>query len=83
MRQPTAFSKMTASSDQTQGYKKLVYTSHEYHYWMHKKKKVSHFQCVYKKMTSSSDQTQGYQCEFKDSVSEDFYCKNCTLVARG
>ena len=24
----------------------------------------------------------GYQCEFIDSVSEDFYCKKCTLVAR-
>ena len=25
---------------------------------------------------------QGYQCEFIDSVPEDFYCKKCTLVAR-
>ncbi len=24
----------------------------------------------------------GYKCEFIDSVSEDFYCKKCTLVAR-
>ena len=24
----------------------------------------------------------GYQCEFIDSVPEDFYCKRCTLVAR-
>ena len=24
----------------------------------------------------------GYQCEFIDSVPEDFYCKKCTLVAR-
>ena len=29
-----------------------------------------------------ADQTQGYSCEFIDSVSEDFYCKKCTLVAR-
>ena len=27
-------------------------------------------------------QTKGYQCEFIDSVPEDFYCKKCTLVAR-
>ena len=46
------------------------------------KKKGGHFQCVYKKMASSSDQTQGYQCEFIDSVPENFYCKKCTLVAR-
>ena len=26
--------------------------------------------------------SQGYQCEFIDSVSDDFYCKKCTLVAR-
>ncbi len=26
--------------------------------------------------------SQGYKCEFIDSVSEDFYCKRCTLVAR-
>ena len=25
---------------------------------------------------------QGYQCEFIDSVPEDFYCKQCSLVAR-
>ena len=29
-----------------------------------------------------SNHPQGYQCEFIDSVSEDFYCKKCTLVAR-
>ena len=29
-----------------------------------------------------SKHPQGYQCEFIDSVSEDFYCKECTLVAR-
>ena len=33
-------------------------------------------------MAASVDQTQGYQCEFIDSVPEDFYCKKCTLVAR-
>ena len=33
-------------------------------------------------MAGSSDHTRGYQCEFIDSVSEDFYCKKCTLVAR-
>ena len=26
--------------------------------------------------------TQGYQCEFIDIVSDDFYCKKCSLVAR-
>ena len=26
--------------------------------------------------------SHGYQCEFIDSVSDDFYCKKCTLVAR-
>ena len=26
--------------------------------------------------------SQGYQCEFVNSVSDDFYCKKCTLVAR-
>ena len=26
--------------------------------------------------------SQGYQCEFIDSVFDDFYCKKCTLVAR-
>ena len=26
--------------------------------------------------------SQGYQCEFIDSVSDDFYCKMCNLVAR-
>ena len=26
--------------------------------------------------------SQGYQCEFIDSVLEDFYCKKCTLVSR-
>ena len=31
---------------------------------------------------AASDHTQGYQCEFIDSVPEDFYCKKCTLVAR-
>ena len=31
-----------------------------------------------KKMAASL----GYQCEFIDSVSDDFYCKKCTLVAR-
>ena len=33
-------------------------------------------------MAASVVQTQGYQCEFIDSVPEDFYCKKCTLVAR-
>ena len=33
-------------------------------------------------MDASSDQTQGYQCEFIESVPEDFYCKKCSLVAR-
>ena len=33
---------------------------------------------TYFKMAAS----QGYQCEFIDSVSDDFYCKKCTLVAR-
>ena len=28
------------------------------------------------------DQSLGYQCEFVDPVPEDFYCKNCNLVAR-
>ena len=31
---------------------------------------------------AASDCPQGYQCEFIDSVPEDFYCKKCTLVAR-
>ena len=29
-----------------------------------------------------SDHPQGYLCEFIDPVSDDFYCKKCTLVAR-
>ena len=29
-----------------------------------------------------SSQPQGYLCEFIDPVSDDFYCKKCTLVAR-
>ena len=29
-----------------------------------------------------SDLPQGYLCEFIDPVSDDFYCKKCTLVAR-
>ena len=29
-----------------------------------------------------SDEHQGYQCEFIDPVSDDFYCKKCSLVAR-
>ena len=33
-------------------------------------------------MAASVVQTKGYQCEFIDSVPEDFYCKKCTLVAR-
>ena len=33
-------------------------------------------------MAASSDLTGGYQCEFIDSVPEDFYCKKCGLVAR-
>ena len=33
-------------------------------------------------MAASSDHTRGYQCEFIDSIPEDFYCKKCTLVAR-
>ena len=28
------------------------------------------------------EQSLGYQCEFIDPVPEDFYCKNCNLVAR-
>ena len=28
------------------------------------------------------DQPLGYQCEFIDPVPDDFYCKNCNLVAR-
>ena len=28
------------------------------------------------------DQPLGYQCEFIDPVPDDFYCKNCSLVAR-
>ena len=31
---------------------------------------------------ATSDCPQGCQCEFIDSVPEDFYCKKCTLVAR-
>ena len=31
---------------------------------------------------ATSDCPQGYQCDFIDSVPEDFYCKKCTLVAR-
>ena len=31
---------------------------------------------------AASDQSLGYQCEFVDPVPEDFYCKNCNLVAR-
>ena len=31
---------------------------------------------------AASDQSLGYQCEFIDHVPEDFYCKNCNLVAR-
>ena len=31
---------------------------------------------------AASDCPQGYQCEFIDSVPEDFYCKKCALVAR-
>ena len=26
--------------------------------------------------------SQGYQCKFMDSISDDFYCKKCNLVAR-
>ena len=29
-----------------------------------------------------SDHPQGYLCEFIDPVSDDYYCKKCTLVAR-
>ena len=28
------------------------------------------------------DRPQGFQCEFKDSIREDLYCKKCNLVAR-
>ena len=31
---------------------------------------------------AASDHPQGYQCDFIDSVPEDFYCKKCALVAR-
>ena len=31
---------------------------------------------------AASGASQGYQCEFVDSVHEDFYCKQCSLVAR-
>ena len=31
---------------------------------------------------ASSELTQGYSCEFLDSVSDDFCCKRCFLVAR-
>ena len=31
---------------------------------------------------AKSDHSLGYQCEFIDSVHENFYCKKCTLVAR-
>ena len=31
---------------------------------------------------AASSAPQGYQCEFIDSVPEDFYCKQCSLVAR-
>ena len=33
-------------------------------------------------MAASSTALKGYQCEFVDSVPEDFYCKQCSLVAR-
>ena len=29
-----------------------------------------------------SNNPQGYQCEFIDTVNDDFYCKKCSLVAR-
>ena len=32
---------------------------------------------------AESDHLLGYQCEFIDSVHDKFYCKKCTLVARG
>ncbi len=31
---------------------------------------------------AASSTPQGYQCQFLDSVPEDFYCKQCSLVAR-
>ena len=31
---------------------------------------------------AASGASQGYQCEFLDSVPDDFYCKQCSLVAR-
>ena len=31
---------------------------------------------------AASSAPKGYQCEFIDSVPEDFYCKQCSLVAR-
>ena len=33
-------------------------------------------------MAASSTALKGYQCEFVDSVPEDSYCKQCSLVAR-
>ena len=31
---------------------------------------------------AASEHIQGYSCEFLDSVSDDFGCKRCSLVAR-
>ncbi len=31
---------------------------------------------------AASSSAQGFQCQFLDSVPEDYYCKQCTLVAR-
>ena len=36
---------------------------------------------AYPKM-AASETSHGYQCQFIDSVAEDFYCKQCGLVAR-
>ena len=33
-------------------------------------------------MAASSTALKGYQCQFVDSAPEDFYCKQCSLVAR-
>ena len=40
--------------------------------------------CVYDiiSIMAASGISQGYQCEFIDPVSEDLYCKQCSLVAR-
>ena len=42
---------------------------------------MPHPSLTYNKM-AVTNHPMGYQCEFIDSVPEDFYCKKCTLVAR-